>query len=207
MLKQFFFALSIGLVPIAGAAQTMTPEELAAMVDQRVDALNPYIELLNNPDPQRSQAAMLIMLESGDPTLTSMALEFGLLSPSAKLRRAALQAHLATRPNLTIQFDGSNIERSNYFLYTITRFLDGSVADDGTGRIQIGLGDYSDEAQCFLQRDSDDCLLAVTAGGVGIWIGNYLSANLTLDENGALIGSGDLMDVREPAPARIQLLD
>lgn len=44
------------------------------MVDQQMSNLNPYQELLNNPDPARSLAAMKVMLESGDEALVRMAL-------------------------------------------------------------------------------------------------------------------------------------
>ena len=98
-MKRLFLAAT--LIPLAtiATAQTLTPEEISALVDKRMKELNPYQNLLNDPDPDRSLAAMQIMMESGDPDLTRMALEFGLLSPNPSVKRIAFEAWLSTGPS------------------------------------------------------------------------------------------------------------
>lgn len=106
-------ALVMGIV--AGAtAQSLTPEQLQAMIDQRVNQQNPYQTLLADPDPERSLAAMQIMLESGDKNLIRLGLQFGLLSPNPQVRRIAVEAYIATSPVLTLRLDGTNVKDRDY---------------------------------------------------------------------------------------------
>lgn len=207
MLRRVFLALSLIAAPLVADAQTLTAEEIAAMVDERVNALNPYAALLNDPDPQRSLAAMEIMLESGDPTLTRMALEFGLLSPNPTVQRTAVEAYLATGPNLTVQFDGSALEERRRFDEAMTRWLNGAVTADGDGTIQAWVGDFSTEQRCYQRRGENDCLISVTPGGVAMWIGNTMSGNFSITDAGFLEGTADLYQVGVPVPVRIQLID
>ena len=50
-------------------AQSLSVEDLRAMVDKEMNKGNEYAELLNDPDPERAQTAMTLMLNSGDPAL------------------------------------------------------------------------------------------------------------------------------------------
>jgi hypothetical protein len=211
MLRQFLLALPLTLAPAMGGAQTLTPEELAALVDQRVNALNPYAALLNDPDPQRSLAAMEIMLESGDPTLTRMALEFGLLSPNPTVQRTAVQAYMATLPRLSVQVDGTGVEDNDYFSIMRGRF-DGLVNAEGIGIFPLMVGEFNSDESCFIEVGRSNCLVTVNSSGVFIsyYAGSSspnLTASLTVGDSGVLSGTANISGVNEPLPVSIQLID
>ncbi len=204
-MKRLFLAAT--LIPLAtiATAQTLTPEEISALVDKRMKELNPYQNLLNDPDPDRSLAAMQIMMESGDPDLTRMALEFGLLSPNPSVKRIAFEAWLSTGPVMSFRFDGTNVKDS-----TFTRRVRGSwngTLDDRTGYWRIQVGQRIKESGCYANTyHQDRCFITVNSDGVFLTPSDF-NARGTLTDDGRLEGAGSMHNVDEPVPFSVQLID
>ncbi|MDE4276815.1 hypothetical protein PXK58_21245 [Phaeobacter gallaeciensis] len=187
------------------AAQSLTPEQIAAMVDQKMNELNPYQSLLNDPDPERSRLAMQVMLESGDPELVRMALEFGLLSPSQTVKHAALKAWLGTRPVITMRFDGTAVRDGSY-PKTITNSWSGSL-DGKIGYWRISVGDYLEEKHCFANtRSPEDCFVTVNVDSI-FFTPTYLNGRAIITDEGSLAGKGQMFNVDEQVPFSVKLLN
>ncbi|MAM73412.1 MAG: hypothetical protein CMO29_06365 [Tistrella sp.] len=187
-------------------AQSLTPEQLRALVDKRVTALNPYQELLNDPDPARSLAAMQIMLESDDAELTRLALEFGLLSPNPSVKRAAFESFLKTRPIFSIRLDGRAV-KDNDFTGVIRDRWNGNVTPEKIAYWRIGVGDYSPDKRCYVNANAgNECFVTVNADGIFL-TASYLNARGIIGDDGAIAGSATLGAVDEPVPFAIKLLE
>ena len=110
-------------------AQSLSPDDIARMLDDQRPVVNPYAALLNDPDPARGIGAMKIMMESGDPELVRLALEHGLLSANPEVQLAALKGYLRTRPRLLVTIDGTAGISSS--LSAFARRMDATFAEDG----------------------------------------------------------------------------
>lgn len=202
-LRFFYVAALVAAVPLS--AQTLTPEQLRAMVDERVATQNPFEELLNDPDPARSLAAMEIMLESGDSTLTRMALEFGLLSTNPTVRRTAVEAYLKSKPVLSLRFDTSVTESRN-LQGTIQR-MSGTLSPEKIAYVRMQVGEYNTDNKCYMLMSGADCFLTVNADGILLQNEGWVSGRVEIGEAGGLEGSALLWNVSESIPLTIQLLD
>ncbi|WP_240989123.1 hypothetical protein [Salipiger mangrovisoli] len=176
------------------------------MIDKRMSDLNPYQELLSDPDPARSLAAMEIMLESGDENLKRMALEYGLLSPISTVKRIAFETFLKTKPIFSIRFDGANIESAQY----VTRMRDwnGTLDADGIGYWRIPVGEYHEKNRCFGEASyrPNDCF--VTVNSDGIFLTPYgMNARATISDTGSVTGVASLNNVTEPVAFTIRIID
>jgi hypothetical protein len=205
-------ALVMGIVEGA-TAQSLTPEQLQAMIDQRVNQQNPYQTLLADPDPERSLAAMQIMLESGDKNLIRLALQFGLLSPNPQVRKTAVEAYIATGPVLTLRLDGANV-KDNRYLDMVRAHLGGVVDPDRIGFARLDVGELSEDGSCYLQAEKRNCLFTVNSDGVFLSaIGEVRSstivvnARLIVNDSGQLEGAASLFGLDEAVPVTIQLLE
>ena len=199
------FATALALIlPTLANTQSLTPEEIAAMVDQKLSDLNPYQELLNNSDPARSLAAMQIMLDSHDADLTRMALDYGLLSPNPTVQRTAFEGLLGTKPILSIRFDASEVDDG--WLESRMREWNGSLDTDRIGYWRIGVGEYSDTDKCFLEPSRNDCFITVNADGIFLTPRN-MNARASISEAGMIEGEATLHQVSSPVPFSIRLLD
>ncbi len=208
MAHKFYLAVLLTL-GTSVSAQTPSPAEIAAMVDERVSALNPYAELLNDPDPERSLAALQIMLESGDTALTRMALEFGLLSPNPVVRRSAVEAYLKSGPMLSLTFDGGDDPDAN-FTSTIRGSYSGSTEPDNTGYWKIKVGEFSAEQGCYMHANArNGCFVTVNSDGVYFTHDQYnlLAARTNVTDEGVLKGFAKIYQVAEPVPLTVQLID
>lgn len=196
------FALSFAT---STSSQSLTPEQISAMVDRRVNDLNPYQTLLNDPDPERSRLAMQVMLESGDADLSRMALEFGLLSPSPTVKRAAFEAWLASGPVLTIKFDGNQVKDKD-FADRIKRRWNGTVSGK-VGYWKMQVSDYLEEEKCFSNtRHSHLCF--VTINGDGIFLSpDEMNGRATISDDGSVSGVADVNGISDPVPFSIKILD
>ena len=204
-----FLLILCALFPGLGAtAQTLTPEEILAMVDEKVSAQNPYGALLNDPDPARSLAAMEIMLASGDPTLARLATEFGLLSPNPVVTRAAVKGILDTGPNLTLRLESANGGAENY-KSTLENNLGGTMDGAGVGYAQIPVGDWNETASCYVWRGYQNCVVRLSAEGyfVSGYNKDHMRGLMTVDGEGRLAGVMRLHRVDEPVPATIRLME
>ncbi|TNF57474.1 MAG: hypothetical protein EP307_13955 [Rhodobacteraceae bacterium] len=208
-MRRWILAAAMACAAAGAGAQSLTPEQLKAMIDQRVAAQNPYQELLNDPDPARSMAAMEIMMESGDAVLFRMALEFGVTAANPTVRRRAVEAFMSSGPVLTARFDGTN-SKGDDFVKRIRQF-GGNIGPDGIAFIRFDIGQYEATKQCYLWEGSDNCAVSVNADGVFL-SGNFggyntVSARLALNESGELVGSSALGSVQDAIPTTIRIID
>jgi len=187
-------------------AQSLTAEQLEALVDERVAAQNPFEELLNDPDPARSLAAMEIMLESGESSLVRMALEFGLLSTDPTVKRTALESYLRSKPVLSFRFDGSEIESS--WFDSQMKGANATMTTERIGYWTMPVGEYDAENLCYKHTTHDTCFITVSPDGL-LWrtTNGRVSGRFTIGEGGFLEGSTMLQNVNQPVPTTAQLLD
>lgn len=185
-------------------SQSLSPEDIKNLIDEKANNLNPYEELLNDPDPLRSLSAMQIMLESGDPDLTRMALEYGLLSNNANVRQQAFESFLKTGPLLAIRFDGTKLKDKS-FPRIITSYFEGTYSD-GVGYARIAVGEYDSESKCFREEDQNRCFFTINSDGIFVRP-NYLNARAQLTDTGRLEGAGEMYGVDELVPFSIQLIE
>jgi hypothetical protein len=175
------------------------------MLDEEAATPNPYAALLNDPDPSRAIGAMRIMMESGDPELIDMAVEFGLLSADPAVQRAALESYLATGPMILIAFDGS-VTNGNTFITWTTLTLHGTVDTDRMGFVRLRVGSYDERQMCFTFDADDACMLTLNANGVFL-AAPKVNGRFALSDEGHLVGTVAMQNVREPIPTTIRLLD
>lgn len=206
MLSRLALVTLVTLATAPAQAQTLTAEQLRALVDERVAAQNPFAELLNDPDQARSLAAMEIMLESGDPALVRMALEFGLLSTNPTVKRIALESFLRTRPVLSIRFDGSELEEDRYFKTRMTG-KDVTLTPENIGYWRMQVGDWNAERGCYMLATGADCFVTVNTDGVILQSQGYMTSRLVIGGEGSLEGSATLYQVGTPVPASVRLID
>lgn len=186
-------------------AQSLSVEELRAKIDARVAAMNPYQELLADPDPARSMAAIEIMLESQDPVLMRMAIEFGLLSNAGAVRRVALEAYLKQGPTLTMELDGS-VTKSESFTRILRDSWKGSQDAEGRMFTSWKVGEFDSGKGCFLFAGYGQCFVRLSADSVSIE-GSGLAARLSNDGSGQLTGSATVSGTDEVIPMTIALID
>ncbi|MEL6574220.1 MAG: hypothetical protein AAFQ64_21460 [Pseudomonadota bacterium] len=186
-------------------SQSLSVEELQAQIDARVEALNPYQELLADPDPDRSMAAMDIMITSGDPILVDMAIEFGLLSSNPDVREMALNGFLATGPTLTIAFDGS-VTDDSAFRRVLLGSWQGAEGENSVVYATWKIGPFNEALSCYeFDGYSGQCYMRISPGGVSL-SGSNLSGQLSNDGSGQLNGTVSINAVPEPIPTTINLL-
>lgn len=204
--RHFISALLIS-APIAALSQALSPEEIAAMVEQKMSNMNPYQELLNNPDPARSFAAMEIMLASRDDTLVRMALEYGILSPNPTVKRVAFETYLQTKPIFSIRFDGKDVKDSS-FPNTIRNNWNGTLDPGKVGYWRISVGEYHEEKGCFGEASyrPESCFITVNSDGVFL-TPNAMNGRAVVTDDGLLTGSANLENIDEPVPFTIRLID
>ncbi|WP_258028293.1 hypothetical protein [Cereibacter sphaeroides] len=170
--------------------------------------LNPYQALLNDPDPARAQAAMQIMLESGDADLTRMALEYGLLSPNPTVQAAgprklavygSCPVHSVRRNEGAGQGISRPGSRTTGTETSATGSDTGAWASENTFRI----------SKCFSNnRQADRCFITVNGDGVFL-TPEALNGRAVITDTGQLEGTGALYGIEEPVsfsirPARLR---
>ncbi|MCL4674511.1 MAG: hypothetical protein KJZ59_00380 [Pararhodobacter sp.] len=204
-MRHFGIFLFVALCGTGVLAQTQTVEQLRQQIDARVNALNPYQELLADPDPDRSLAAMEIMLASGDPVLMNMALEFGFLSNNPKVREMALTGFLTTGPSLTLEFDLS-VTESEYVRRILLGVWQGAAGDNQRVYATWRVGPYNPATMCYeFHGYEGQCFLRITAAGVAV-SGSDLSGQLTNDGSGQLVGSVSIGGRPTAIPMRVSLM-
>ena len=177
-------------------AQSLSLDELSAMVNERSQTLDGYRAFLTDPDPSRAMAALQIMLESADPTLVQLALGVGIYSADAQMRQTAMKAYVAGQPTLDLVLDGANItdETLEHYRTIVTR-LKGSVGKDAVASLSFKMGDWSDDKGCYLNLDFEDqCLARVNQTTLSLMMprANYVPEQwvlMSLNDEGALTGS------------------
>lgn len=200
-------ALSLICLSLGAQAQTLSPQDIARMLDNQTDAPNPYAALLNDPDPARSMGAMRIMMESGDDALIEIALAHGLLSANEAVQTAALESYLRTAPRVLVTIDAS--KGSSRELSNVARRIDGVFSENGTlhGRWQIG--EYSPAKECTLLAGTSACAFTININGIFLTadFGNSqgFKGKMTVSPDGNVVG--DVIIGNKRYPMILQLLD
>jgi len=200
LVKTIFSALLMGAaLSFSAAAQTLSPADITAKINEKAGLINEYQALLNDPDPTRSIAAMEVMLESGDAKLQRMALDFGLFSPNKLVQYSALKAFFASRPVLRLYIDGSSVKDQDYFARSI-RDLSGTVDNNTRGFATMKVGEFNPEQSCYKHSGSNGCFVRISETEVAInpWRGNWVQ--LTLNDQGELTG---VVGFSPPAPITV----
>lgn len=198
MLKLKSIALGIMFLTIASKATAqMTLEDLKAEVDSRSGNLAGFQELLDDPDPRRSLAAVEGMLNSGDRNLERMALTFALTNPDAAIRATALDHHFSKLPALAISFDASDLseeEMENFI--AVLKSTDGSIGPNGIGSFNYQPAAYNEDKGCFPKASEErECAMRLGKGFVSVYFqGSQVSGrwvNFYADESGTLKGGAN----------------
>jgi hypothetical protein len=206
MPSRHLLLLTLLFAPSEVLSQSISIEDLQKQIDARVSTLNPYVALLNDPDPARSRAAMELMLESGDVTLMQMAIEQGIFSPNVVVQRIALKGYFDTLPAVIIQFTGEEAANEKSFHYAVTEDLHGSVIANNGGSFTLTLDQYNPESRCYeggLQNRNSrsGCVIVLADNGISIRVGGTHGSFQLSD--GQLTGSMSLGRIINPVSARI----
>lgn len=197
-------ALSAGIFLACGTAataQSKSAADIAAMVDQRMGAVDEYAALLSDPDPARSLAAMEIMIGLDDPQISRMALQYGLTSTSAPVRKAALKAYFDTGPVLNIYIDGSSLERDH--LISAINSRQGTVDDKGIAYLSYKVGAYDDKQSCYdFHSNANYCLITLSENNVGLGLWARWTP-LQLNAEGTLVGMVKVDRIEQSVPVTI----
>jgi hypothetical protein len=196
------FGIAIQTLP--ASSQSLSAADILAQVDQKVGGLNEFQQLLNDPDPARSMAAMQIMLGSGDVELERMALDYGIYSPNPIVQRTALEAFFDTHPVLNAYFKQAEGEKNGDFAYYASD-ASGSVLNDGRAYIPYKIGKYDVDKMCWVKaQKASDCRIRISDEGVSLAIWEKWHA-LSLNEQGQLVGSGGFPNSNKPVTTEIQI--
>lgn len=206
MLRTVTFSLLLASTNLA-SAQVLTPDEILAMVNEKVENSGPYAELLNDPDPARQLAAIEIMMGTKDAGLVAMAARAGFLSTHPDVRQKTLEEYLATGPAISINIDGSTTEDEDFEKYT--REGGASLSADGLASVTYAVGSFDDERRCYLHTAPNDqrCFVQVSNGGIeAIAPKQYFSFQGKLSDDGSVVGSTSVYWVEGGFPSIINLL-
>jgi hypothetical protein len=201
-MKAGFLTLTFGVSAVLATtamAQTLSPADILGQVEQKTQVTDGYRDLLNDPDPSRSMAAMEVMLESGDTKLQRMALEYGLYSPNPQVRYIALASFFESQPVLRMQMDGSKVKDQDYFKSSV-QDLAGTVDSAKVGFIALKVGDFDPERSCYQHQENNGCFVRISETEVSLNPWNNAWFTVQLDDQGQLVGEVGFVP---PAPITI----
>lgn len=197
--------------PIGVYAQGLTPEELRAKIDAQTAQTDPFQSMLNDPDPARSLAAVQLMLETGEPRLIDMAIDFGLQSAVPEVKRAAVSAFLQRQPTLQMQLTVP-VESVEDFEDYFRAATNGSILPDGTAIYAVNVGPFNADQNCFVNaKEINRC--AVEVGPTGLTVRpaessfNQAISNLIFTPEGDLIGSTSVDKFTGGIPTTLVILE
>lgn len=168
------------------AAQTSAADILAALETPTTE-LEQLTSILEGADESKALVAMRMMLASGDPGMTRLALRAGLTSTSGVMRGVALEAYMEGQPTLMAFAEHAAEEAPPYF----SEWMDyvGSLSSDTTGVFPIPVGPKVDGQACFSgAANPETCAIRVGGTEVSFLIGSAWGT-ARLNENGELVGS------------------
>jgi hypothetical protein len=181
-------AILLGTSPCSVMAQSLSAADILSKVEETAGGMNEYQALLNDPDPNRSLAAMEIMLGSGDVKLMRMALDHGIYSPDPVMQRTALQGFFDSAPILKIYASGENSSKDKGFKRDIENDLSGTVDSGGVGFFTVSVGPYIPDWKCYsFLVNTADCFIALSDSGILIKILGKKGA-LKMADDGELLG-------------------
>ncbi|MDF2143274.1 hypothetical protein [Paenirhodobacter sp. CAU 1674] len=204
-MRRLLLHLLLAVTPSLGAAQSLSVADLQKQIDAEVNKGNEYTTLLNDPDPKRAQAAMKVMLGSGDPDLISIALDYGLYSPDLAVRGAALKGLLDSKPRLDVFL--TMTDPKNGFPKAVDYMFKVVTNAEGIATAPVRVTGKDEQLDCYtgeLVKYADNtCLIQVRPEVIRVRLG-YNWSEVRLNDDGALIGEVMLSN-GQMAPVRIQL--
>lgn len=166
-------------------------------------AVDEYAALLNDPDPDRSLAAMQIMIGLDDPQISRMALQHGLTSTSSAVRKEAVKGYLDTKPNLEMFIDGSEFDLAQFTANVSNQ--SGTVDTEGNGFVTYRVGAYDESMGCYVYHDwTNQCFVKLSEDTVIVTMWRR-SAPFILDETGRLRGEMLVANLTPAAPTTIPI--
>ncbi|WOI57479.1 hypothetical protein [Palleronia sp. LCG004] len=201
-------AASFCIMPSSVSAQTMSAEDIARQIDERMKNLNPYEELLQDPDPSRRVAAMQIMLESGDRDLVRIATEYGLMAEDVVVQKAALAGLLESEPVLTMMLDASDADLRGW-----TNTLGGTATPEGFHYYRFDMTGYLEDELCYAQSKApSSCFITLNSDGIFVEFrrgtgSDFARGKMQITTDGRLEGPLNLDGVSEPVTASIRLFE
>lgn len=186
---RIFMTVLLAFVPTLTLAQNLSVGDISKLVDVAQSANGEYRALLNDPDPERALLAMKVMIEQGDADLQKIALDHGLFSTDASVRRVALEAFFRSKPFLAITADGkAALEDNETNLRVYVERAGGTV--DPTGKVSLNhlMGEFDDKQNCFVYAGGDHCMVRISDATVS-FRHHELWSDLTLGTDGKLTGA------------------
>ncbi|WP_425037422.1 hypothetical protein [Primorskyibacter sp. S187A] len=207
MIRALSLALTAALLtgPAHAESHLLNAEALAALVDQRVNALSPYETLLNDPDPARSAAAMEIMLASGDQSLVRSAVSFGFQASNPELRMIAARHVLDTGVPITLALSGVSEDGLANFAKWTRYYLDAAVSPEGTAYVTIDVGPFDAEKGCYqMANQTSGCAVSLNSDGIFVKV-PHLNARLGFADGATLSGAASVEKIDDPLKAELHL--
>ena len=195
--------VTLGLLGLPSSlhAQSLSAADIASMVDERMGGVDEYAAVLDDPDPERSLAAMQIMIGINDAQISRMALQHGLTSTNSAVRRAALQAYLDSSPNLEFYFDGSALDLGGFT--GVMPSTNGTVSSEAVGYIIRKVGDFDQTKGCYVYANNANyCLASLSEEAVTISLWQRASP-FKLNSEGLLVGEVFIDRMTPAAPTTI----
>ncbi|MDF2142930.1 hypothetical protein [Paenirhodobacter sp. CAU 1674] len=204
-MRKFLSCVLLAVTPAMAGAQSLSLADLQKQIDAEVNKGSEYVVLLNDPDPKRAQAAMKVMLGSGDPDLISIALDHGLYSADSAVRGLALKGLLDTKPRLDVFV--TMTDPDDDLRNSIGKMFSTVPNPEGVATVPILVTGYDAKLDCytaeFSMANENKCFIQVRPEAIRARLG-YAWTELRLNDDGGLVGeiklySGPL------TPVRIQL--
>jgi hypothetical protein len=198
-------AMTLLLAAVTARAQ-VTLDELDNRMTERDRELSEFAARLNDPDPEKSLAAMKLLIEKGDADQRRLAIRYGLYSPDMAVRATILRAIFNSGPTLVVEMKPVAEETGVYFQREI-KALGGSFRPDGTVSVVFKLAGYDEAQACWywiMPNSQERCLLRLSADTVSLFIGDSWG-QYTLNPEGALVGNQTVKD--DITEARVSLAE
>lgn len=194
------FKLALPIVLSLGTsalfAQSLSVDDLKAKIDAEMNKSNEYAELLNDPDPARAQMAMKMMLESGDPALVKIALEYGLYSPDASVRGQAVKAFFDSFPTVEILIDASSVRELGNIPRDISHKYNSGLNAENKAIIIRSIIGYDEKANCYTAEyeHSGDigCYFRIFDGQFQFYSINRNWFQMSLTDAGVLVSDANI---------------
>ncbi|WGW05330.1 hypothetical protein [Tropicibacter oceani] len=195
-------ALFMAASATMAGAQSLSVADITSQIDAEMAALDEYSALLNNPDPRRALKAMEIMLGSGDPDLERLALDFGIYSTDAHVKRTAFETWVKTEPNLVFRFMAGK-DRADEVARYIGVF-NGTMSSDGVATTSYVLGAFDKDRGCYIWKGYSECAISVSDDAIMINFDSVWS-ELTISDDGKLVGEIQLNRNIAPVPVEVPI--
>ncbi|MEN9060855.1 hypothetical protein [Ponticoccus litoralis] len=200
-MKAILAGLLIASGTLAGA-QSLSVAEITSQIDAEMSGLDEYAALLNDPDPRRALKAMEIMLGSGDPELERLALDFGIYSTDARVRRTAFETWIKTEPTLVFRFMAGK-DRAEEVARYIGNFK-GTMNAEGIGTTSYVVGAFDADRNCYIWKSYSNCAVSVSDDAIILNFDNNWS-ELTISDDAKLVGVVQLNRNIAPVPVEIPI--